>query len=150
MGRAELWPIGRDYAWLASDQRGRVAIFTNAGQGPIPIVVLADRHFSDRAEALVRGLPERTILGYASPLPHPEEFIAFARRGLFAYDWQDCHRSSGRSHRYEMLASPAVPVGIEQLEDEVAALFGKARFRSLRFADSLSIAVDEHVEIRRT
>jgi hypothetical protein len=37
------YPHGCDYVWLAVDAAGSVAIFTNAGQGPIPAVVLADR-----------------------------------------------------------------------------------------------------------
>jgi hypothetical protein len=145
----EPYPLGQDYAWLATDAAGHVAIFTNAGQGPIPIAVLADRQDSDQAESMIEALPERGDSHMLVALPSPDAFVAFARRGLFAYDWQDCHRNTGRPHRYELLARPAVPVTVEELAGEVAALIGRVRFQSLRFADSLAIAVDDQVESRR-
>jgi hypothetical protein len=145
----EAYPLGRDYAWLATDAAGHVAVFTNAGQGPIPIAVLTDRRASDHAEPLVEALPERGDCRMLVNLPRPDDFVAFARRGLFAYDWQDCHRDTSWSHRYELLARPAVPVTVEELAGEVAALIGTVRFQSLRFAESLAIAVDDHVESRR-
>jgi hypothetical protein len=37
MGPDEHDPLGQDDAWLATDAVGHVAIFTNAGPGPIPI-----------------------------------------------------------------------------------------------------------------
>jgi hypothetical protein len=145
----ELYPLGWDYAWLATDATGYVAIFTNAGQGPIPFAVLSDRRASDRTEPLVMALPERGHSNMLVTLPGSEHFAAFARRGLFAYDWQDCHRNAGWSHRYELLARPAVPVNIEEVEEDVAALIARVRFQLLQFADSLSIAVEDHVECRR-
>ncbi len=145
----EPYPLGRDYAWLATDAAGHVAVFTNAGQGPIPNAVLADRWASDHAEPLVKGLPERGDCHMLVTLPRADDFVAFARRGLFAYDWQDSHRDTSWSHRYELLARPAVPVTVEELAGEVAAQIGKVRFESLRFAESLAIAVDDHVESRR-
>ncbi|MDR3619283.1 MAG: hypothetical protein P4L85_08030 [Paludisphaera borealis] len=145
----EVYPLGWDYAWLAADAAGHVAIFTNAGQGPIPIAVLADRRASDHAERLVEALPERSDCQMLVALPRPDDFIAYARRGLFAYDWQDCHRDTGWSHRYELLARPTAPVLVEELPGEVVALIGRVWFQSLRFAESMAIAVDDHVESRR-
>ena len=148
LGPDEAYPLGWDYAWLAADAAGHVAIFTNAGQGPIPTAVLADRRASDRAELLIKALPERSDCQMLVTLPRPEDFIACVRRGLFAYDWQDCHRDTGQSHRYELLARPTAPVTVEELTGEVVALIGRVRFQSLRFAESLAIAVEDHVESR--
>lgn len=50
-------PVGLDYAWLACDAEGHVARFTNAGEGPIPVVVLANRELADRTELLTLSLP---------------------------------------------------------------------------------------------
>lgn len=144
----ESYPHGLDYSWLAADAAGHVAIFTNAGRGPIPIAVLADRRASDHAEPLVIALPERNDAHMLVTLPRPDDFVAFARRGLFAYDWQDCHRGAGRSRRHELLARPAAPITVGELEGEVASLIDKVRFGSLRFDDSLAIAVEDHVESR--
>lgn len=128
----ELDPLGWDYSWLATDAAGYVAIFTNAGQGPIPIAVLADRRASDQAKTLIRALPERNDCHMLITVPCPDGFVAFARRGLFAYDWQDSHRDRTRSHRYELVARPAVPVKVDELAREVAALVGRVRFHSFR------------------
>jgi hypothetical protein len=149
MGPDEGYPLGQDYAWLATDAAGHVAVFTNAGQGPIPTAVLADRLGSDQAELLIRALRERCDSQMLVTLPRPDDFLAFARRGLFAYDWQDFQRDMGWPHRYELLARPAFPVTVEELTGEMATLVGRVRFQTLRFADSLAIAVDDHVESRR-
>src|SRR5262249_20308087 len=92
----DVFPHGWDYAWLAVDACGHVAIFTNAGVGPIPVAVLADRKTADRAEELVRQLPERGGCELLVSFPRPDDFIGFARRGLFAYDWTDVSRIVGR------------------------------------------------------
>lgn len=168
---ADLFPEGWDYPWLAIDAEGHIGIFTNAGEGPIPIAVLADRATVDRtlwpeqyptekmptavwanraavdrAEELVRKLPERSEYRMLATRTRPDDFIGFARRGLFAYDWQDAHRIFGRTHCYEIQGQPQSPISIEDINPEVAALARRVSFDSLRFADSLRIAVTEHME----
>jgi hypothetical protein len=142
----DLFPHGRDYAWLGIDSAGHVGIFTNAGEGPIPTAVLCDRAKADLAEAFVRGLPERGGCKMIVSLPRPDDFIAFARRGLFAYDWQDAHRTSNRVHCYELLARPDNPVSVDELDADLGMLARKARFESVRFAENSRIVVAENVE----
>src|SRR5262249_34565134 len=115
---------------------------------PIPIAVLADRGASDCAEALVKALPERCGTRMLIALPRPDDFEAFARRGLFAYDWQDCQRSTGQVGRYELLARPDRPITAEELGGAVAALIRRVRFGALRFTDALAVAVGDYVESR--
>lgn len=79
-------------------------------------------------------------------LPRPDDYVAFARRGLFAYDWQDIHRTIGRTFRYELLARPDTPALVEELESAAAGLARKVQFQSLQFADSASIVVADHVD----
>src|SRR5438132_124105 len=99
-------PHGRDYAWVALDAVGHVAVFTNAGEGPIPTAVLTNRQEADQAEELIHRLPQRGECQLLMTLPRPDDFIAFARRGLFAYDWRDVHQARDRTFRYELLARP--------------------------------------------
>jgi hypothetical protein len=80
----ELYPVGWDYAWLAADAAGQVAMFMTAGLGPIPNAILSDRSLADRAESLIEALPERGNCQMLATLPRPDDFVAFARRGLFA------------------------------------------------------------------
>src|SRR5437763_1991523 len=95
------FPDGLYYAWLAVDAVGQIAVFTNAGRGPIPAAVLANRETADRAESLVATLPERGSCEMMVTMPRPDDFIAFARRGLFVYDWQDVNRKEAKSSCYE-------------------------------------------------
>ena len=138
------FPVGWDYAWLATDAAGHIAIFTNAGEGPIPAAVLAVREAADCAERLVMALPERGDAELLVSVPRPDDFIAFARRGLFAYDWQDVHRRTGLLHRYELMARPTAPltVALSGAIDQLARL---VRFASLRFGESPCIAPPDYV-----
>jgi hypothetical protein len=142
----DLYPHGIDYAWVAVDAVGHLGIFTNAGIGPIPASVLADRETADRAESLVEGLPERGSCEVLVSLPWPDYFVALGRRGIFAYDWQDVHRRANRTHCYEMLARPAVSVIVEELAGLIRALACRVRFHSLHFSESPCIAVVELVD----
>jgi hypothetical protein len=132
------FPHGLDYAWLAVDAVGHVGIFTNAGQGPIPIAVLVDRITADSAEPWVKALPERAQCEMLITLPRPDDFIAFARRGLFPYDW--------RGVVYELIARPSSPVQIQELGSEIGRLAQRVEFNSLQFGKSLFIAVPQDVE----
>lgn len=50
------FPTGADFAWLASDAAGHVAVFTNAGEGPIPRAVL---ELGDRADSGASSCPSQ-------------------------------------------------------------------------------------------
>jgi len=133
------YPDGEDYAWLAVDVAENIAVFTSAGMGPIPLSVLADREHADEAEHQIRLLPEICRCPFLVVLPSTEYFVGIARRGLFAYDWQDVHRTVGFTRQYELLAKPDVPVKLESMPPSVAAIARKARLDSVRFADSPTI-----------
>jgi hypothetical protein len=140
------FPHGWDYAWLAIDARGHLAIFTNAGVGPIPASVLVERDQTDETEELLNELPERSGCQMLIALPRPDDYVGFARRGVFAFDWRDAHHTVNKSRRYEMVCRPTVPVSVEQLADAAAVIAIKVRFESLRFEESLSIAVEDFIE----
>lgn len=104
-----------DLAWVAVDEDGRLAVFTTAGEGPVPPGAL---RVSTAAEAAVAQLP---IVGGDELLAkylRPDDFIAFAQRGLYAYDWSDAHRSHSDCTRcYELVAKPLRPVSISELPE---------------------------------
>jgi hypothetical protein len=93
-----------------------------------------------------RGLPERGDCQLLMPMPPPDDFIAFARRGLFAYDWQDSHRTADRSGGYELVSRPDIPALVEELSSVVASLARRVCLAAMRFADSRRVAVVEYVE----
>ena len=104
-----------DLPWVAVDAGGRLAVFTTAGEGPVPASAL---RVSTAAEAAVAQLP---IVGGNELLAkylRPDDFIAFAERGLYAYDWSDAHRSGSDCTRcYELVAKPLRPVSIGELPE---------------------------------
>jgi hypothetical protein len=136
------FPVGLDFAWLACDVVGHVAVFTNAGAGPVPTAVLAERPSVNRVESMVRDLP--CVGGHTMHVlfPRPDDYIRWAERGLFAYDWRD-------SGRYEIIATPEHPVTVGQLPAEIARLARLAVLSGLRFIDSLTVYESELGECER-
>ncbi len=110
-----------DGTWLAIDALGHVAVLTTAGVAPIPTVVL-DNYQDDSPEDAVNEMP--VVGGYDLHVryPRPDDFIAFAARGFFAYDWRDAHRVSDFSTSYELIASPNAPILATHLQPELLRL----------------------------
>jgi hypothetical protein len=134
-------PPGIDYAWFACDADGNVARFTNAGIGPIPVAVLNHRKDAERAEGLARSLPRIGQCELLVTLPDSTDFTDIASRGVFAFDWQDAHRTSGRTGCYELVSRPLLPVSIEELPPELRVLAELVRFTDVRFAFADTVPV---------
>ncbi len=139
-------PIGLDYAWLACDAESYVARFTNAGEGPIPVVVLANRKLADQGEVLTRRLPLVGGHEMRVALPDPTDFSRIACCGLYGFDWRDATRAMGRSGCYEIVSRPLRPLRVKELSQELRRLAELVRFDGLRFAASGTICVGGLVE----
>jgi hypothetical protein len=101
------YPAHLDLAWLAVDRRGRLGVFTTAGEGPIPMVYLRDATMLARVTEAIDGLPLESGHELFARVPRPDDFIDFARRGLFSFDWQ-----SDSTRAYAIQARPTTPVSI--------------------------------------
>lgn len=121
------YPDQIDVVWLASDSAGQLAAMVTAGEGPIPAAVLALSNCIAIEEALL-SLP---VIGEAllkAQLPDPTSFAELSRRGLFVYDWTDVHRTNARAlQSYELVCSPTVWLGREDLPVELRALTYRAK-----------------------
>lgn len=53
------YPYGTDMEWLAVDRDGRVAVFTTAGAGPVPVSVLEFERGNEAGVELTRRELER-------------------------------------------------------------------------------------------
>ena len=104
----ERYPWGIDVEWVAIDGRGRVGVFTTAGMGPIPSAYLDAPGALDLCFDAIRALPERTESILFAQVPRPDDFVAFARRGCFSFDWED--------GRYELQARPQAPMTFDAAE----------------------------------
>ena len=118
------YPHGWDVTWLAADKEGRIGVFVTAGSGPIPEIVLTSleqERFED-IEARIVTLPTITSARLLVPVKRPDDYLGFAWRGLFAYDWSDVHRTQGYRHAYELLAAPERPLGVAELPPDIVEL----------------------------
>src|SRR5690242_13821037 len=86
------YPGGIDYEWFAVDAAGHIAVFTTGGIGPVPAIVLDSNTAVDALDEFVLRLPVRGTGLMLVSLPRPDSYMAFAQRGVFAYDWADVHR----------------------------------------------------------
>jgi hypothetical protein len=132
--------IYSDLAWLAVDAVWHLAVFTTAGIAPIPSRVLDHRELAERAEELLEQLPVIGDCQLLVSLPRPDDYIGFARRGFFAYDWEDVHRTGGYSRCYEILARPTVPRSVDDITGELRVAAELVRLGTLAFATSLAIS----------
>jgi hypothetical protein len=122
---------GLDCAWLATDDFGHVAVFTTAGEGPIPNSALTS---VDSVEDLIAAISETTQYELLAELPRPDDFITFASRGFFAYDWFDIHRTSIKSTNcYDLLAKPLHPITLSELPVSFQNLASATRISGVTF-----------------
>jgi hypothetical protein len=127
-------PRGIDVSWVAVDAAGRLGVFTTAGEGPVPESALS---VSAAADEVVCRLP---VLGGHELLIkylRPDDFVAFAERGLYAYDWSDAHRPRGDcTGCYELVAKPVRPVSIGELSPNFRVPFDATVISGASFGQS--------------
>lgn len=98
------WPphdfAGQELDWLAHDLDGLRGYFCSAGFGPVPEV--AAQSLRDDLEAAVLALPIATAAHWVGgPHINVGHHFEIARRGFFAFDWDD------RAKRYLLIAAPS-------------------------------------------
>ncbi|WP_433013573.1 hypothetical protein [Kribbella sp. CA-294648] len=113
--RSDLW--GLEWDFLAVDSAGHVAVLSSAGYGPIPELVLAAREVVGRADDAIEALPTFTQAVRDNPEREGNfsDWYSLSERGLFAYDWNLWHGP------YKRIASPAEPLNISSLPEQVQA-----------------------------
>lgn len=102
-----------DVAWIASDDLGQIGFFFTAGSGPIPASALQLVHESEES---ANELPIVSDVDLLVPLPRPDDYLNLARRGFYAFDWSDVHKTNlERTKSYELIARPIKPVLVANL-----------------------------------
>lgn len=129
-----------DVGWLATDAVGHVALFTTGGRGPIPDTALPS---VENAEEFVLSLPEVSDVELVTSMSGTNAFVAFAKRGFFAYDWSDVHRDTCQALRgYELQYRPTSPLTLADLSAPLRALAEVTRLPDVTFGASI-IAIAE-------
>jgi hypothetical protein len=131
-----LW--GREFDWLGIDRHGRVAVFSNAGYGPLPETV--NERLADVDAALERA-DELPAIGSAANIENSGDgdysfWYSYSAKGFYAYDWRVWDGP------YWRLSSPTVPISIDRLPDQLQAVARLAVF-PVDFADQPEITAAE-------
>lgn len=110
---------GEEFDWFALDIRGHLAVFTTAGMGPVPAVIWANREKFYLLETAISGLVESDTFKKVLTAPgNHVHWFDFARKGLFAFDYHDVHRTN-RLYGYDLIAQPGNPVPASQLMPQI-------------------------------
>jgi len=135
------YPEEIDCLWLGTDAHGNVGAFVTAGRGPIPEAILQiPSNLLEELERMANELPRTGLAVSVAPMKRPDDFVALAERGLFAYDWSDLHRMlADATGKYELMASPGVAIKLSDLPQDLMAVAECAsvegRFGATRFLD---------------
>ena len=132
---------GLDLLWLAVDGAGHLGAFVTAGQGPIPSSALPAALGEPWLEGELSALPLRGAATLLVKNGDMSSWTRLAERGLYAFDWQDVHRSSKQSrHSYDLVALPPQPLRVEALPARLAAI-ARVTPLALVFADCAASGV---------
>ncbi|TWU44440.1 hypothetical protein Poly51_61260 [Rubripirellula tenax] len=140
------FPFGIDYGWIATDASGHLAVFTNAGEGPIPrSAIMGDYASTSNVERLVRELPEHCDAKMLVEMPITDSFVGFGKRGLYAYDWGaawDREQESG----YGLVCVPSSPLSVEDLRSPLAACALATLMPDTKFGGDILVNPVRHLD----
>jgi hypothetical protein len=130
-----------DAGWVATDAIGQVAVFTTAGPGPIPNSALPS---VENSEELILSLLEVSDADLVTSMPGANAFAAFAKRGFFAYDWSDVHRTARQAlNGYELQYRPRKPMTLFDLPAPLRDLAEVTRLSGVTFGVSIVVIGDQ-------
>lgn len=129
---------GIDLAWIAVDQIGMVGVFTTGGSGPIPVSAFPATQSVPCVEELISELPAVSSFELLIPYKRPDDFLGFASRGLFAFDWKDVHIPSSKStDSYQIVCRPTQPIQISQLPEHLRNMAFVTIFPNVLFSNGI-------------
>ncbi|RZG73448.1 hypothetical protein EXU29_07005 [Acinetobacter wuhouensis] len=109
-----MYPLGVDCVWIAVDQHGMLGVFLTAGEGAIPLNAIQSTIIElAQLEKEILQLPITSLASLQTSVPRPDDFIAFAERGFFVYDYSSLYN-------YELVCLPKTPLYIQQLPNTYA------------------------------
>ncbi len=123
-----------EFDWLACDADGFVALFSSAGFGPVPEESVAMADALDAALDRMNAMPIRSGATSIGGTTNPDDWMAAAQRGFFAFDWAHAR------DRYQIEALPNRPIRVDEVEDKtirdaVSRVRIPVRFSHLRWLD---------------
>lgn len=101
--------------WLAVDNKGQLGIFTAVLNAPIPDQVKSSFEIYEVLRQIIEGIPGSTTgIVVTREKGDFSDWITYAEKGLFAFDFQDIHRTV-KKNQYDLIAKPTRPLTIAEL-----------------------------------
>lgn len=101
--------------WYAIDKNGCLGMFAAIMSAPIPNKVKQSYDNYIGLKQLINSLPRSTSFVLTSvEQGNFSDWAFYAEKGLFAFDFQDTHRSVVKN-QYDLIARPLVPLNIEDI-----------------------------------
>ena len=110
--------------WFGIDKKGNIAVFTALMNAPIPESVKSSFENYSNLFDYINSMKATT----GSQLITLEKgdfqvWLRYARKGLYAYDFQDVHRAIPKK-QYDLIAKPDQPLNISDLDLSSTVLAG--------------------------
>src|SRR5689334_7411532 len=106
--------LGSEYDWFAVDADEHIGFISTAGFGPLPSWLASDvaqQEMLDVREAMLKLVGRRGAANVRPERYNVNDWIEFAERGLFAYDWNHM------KDLYDIVVLPSVPIRLEEIAD---------------------------------
>lgn len=124
---------------MAADRNGHLGAFMTAGTGPIPMAALSSVSTPlSKVECEISRLPTVTQARLLVSVKRPDDWINFAERGFFVFDWTEAVDA------YIAVAQPTVPLQIGMLPDDLAALAESTRAMELVFGGGTRVTISTY------
>lgn len=100
--------------WLAIDNKGQLGIFTSILNAPIPNNVKSSfENYMDLRRRIESSSKITSAIVVTSEKGYFGDWIEYAEKGFFAFDFQDVHRTD-KKNQYDLMARPARPMKVEE------------------------------------
>jgi hypothetical protein len=101
--------------WFAVDNKGQLGIFTAVMNAPIPDKVKSSyENYKDLRQRIELTPKITSAIVVTREKGNFRDWTAYADKGLFAFDFQDIHRTDKKNH-YDLIAKPTRPLTIDEL-----------------------------------
>ena len=101
--------------WYAIDKNGNMGMFSAIMLAPVPDKVKKSYDTYIGLKQLINSLPKSTSFVLATPEQGDfSGWTSYAEKGLFAFDFQDIHRSIAKN-QYDLIARPIRPLNFRDI-----------------------------------
>lgn len=126
-----------EFDWIGIDNTENLGIFSSFNRGWIPKLTISSFEKYQKLASIINNLPFTTkATQFTSEKGHFRDWIEYSKKGIFAFDYQDIHRTE-KFDRYDLISLPKIPIKLNQLNDCDSIIDILPRF-NLPFDNNLS------------